>query len=321
MPCIANDVERGAANGVGEPAAESQRKIRIARTPDHRGGNADIAEACAERLRLLRIERGEMSKECLAPLVAVEWTLILVDRMSCARRIVVAALEIGANDGQEPVRRKAPHERHERARDANVACWPAVERHAVHQRQLRDAIGPVERERLRDAAAKIVTDDARARDAERVEQSDDALGVRAKRQRARARRITATVAEQVDDDDAMAGGHLRDDVAPEVAGGGKAVKKDDRLARAACAGRVVVEPRTANIDELTAHERADDRRAGARRMRARCGCAPRQAGRKGVTTLSAVTPSANQQLPSRGQIAGGFAIASMRAFMSAVFLS
>jgi len=106
---------------------------------------------------------------------------------------------------------------------------------------------------LRDAASDVVAHDARAIDVERVEQSDDAIAVRAQRQRTAVGRIAAPVAEQVDDDQAVSRGHERNDIAPQMSRRGKSMKEDDRLADAAGSSGVVVEPHPVQIDELTAH--------------------------------------------------------------------
>jgi len=117
----------------------------------------------------------------------------------------------------------------------------------------------VHRELLCHTTAEIVPHDASARDSESVEQSNNSLCVRVQREGQIVRRITSPVPEQVDDDEPMSSGHLRDDVAPQMSRGGESVKKDYRFARAAGAGGVVVQPRAMHINELTAHERADMR--------------------------------------------------------------
>jgi hypothetical protein len=108
-------------------------------------------------------------------------------------------------------------------------------------------------EGLRDSTADAVSDEARAIDAKLVEQRDRSLGVRADVDRVRAGPITASVAEEVEDDEAVAGWHQRDDVAPQVARCREAVKENHGYARAARSCGVVVEPRAAKIEELTAH--------------------------------------------------------------------
>ena len=140
-------------------------------------------------------------------------------------------------------------------------------------------------ERLRDAAADAVTDDARALDAQLVEQLDDALGVRAHVDGARERTIAAPVAEQVEHDEAMPGGHERNDVVPQMARGRKSVDEHDRIAGAARSGGVVVEARAGEIEELTAHARQPDRigaedACGASMLETRSKC---NAGRHDVT--------------------------------------
>ena len=75
-----------------------------------------------------------------------------------------------------------------------------------------------------------------------------------KRQRPFGRGIAPPVAKEIEDDQAMPGGHQRDDVGPEMTRGGKAVQEDDRLADPPSARRVVIQPSTVEIDELTAHD-------------------------------------------------------------------
>ena len=72
---------------------------------------------------------------------------------------------------------------------------------------------------------------------------DDALGVGANVDGACERTVAATVAEQVDDDDAMPRRHERNDVAPEMARCRKAVQEHDGLTGAAGSGGVVVDAR------------------------------------------------------------------------------
>ena len=62
-------------------------------------------------------------------------------------------------------------------------------------------------------------------DAQRIEQSDYAPSVCAKRERASSRRIAAPVPEEIDDHETVPGGHLRDDVTPEMTRRGKPVVK------------------------------------------------------------------------------------------------
>ena len=96
-------------------------------------------------------------------------------------------------------------------------------------------------------------DDAGPLDSQRVEQSDDPLCVRVKREGSAGRRIAATEPQEVGDHEAVARWHLRDDIAPEVARRRKPVEEDDRLAGTTSSGSVVVESCAADIDELTAH--------------------------------------------------------------------
>jgi hypothetical protein len=108
-------------------------------------------------------------------------------------------------------------------------------------------------EGLSDSAADAVSDEARAIDAKLVEQCDRSLGVRIDVDRVRAGPITASVAEEVEDDQSVAAWHQRDDITPQMARGGKAVKKNHGHARAPRACGVVVEPCAAKVEELTAH--------------------------------------------------------------------
>jgi hypothetical protein len=117
------------------------------------------------------------------------------------------------------------------------------------------------RELLCYAAAEIMTNDACAGDAKGVEQSNDPLCVRMQGEWAASMRIAPSVTEEIDDDEPMTCGHLRNDVTPEMPGGWESVKKDDGFARAACARGVVIQTRAVHVNELTAHERADTRRS------------------------------------------------------------
>jgi hypothetical protein len=72
------------------------------------------------------------------------------------------------------------------------------------------------REVLRDAAAEVVANDGRVRDAEHIQQREHALGVPLYAEIAPFRPIAASVAEQIDDDDAVSRGNKRHDIAPDV---------------------------------------------------------------------------------------------------------
>jgi hypothetical protein len=69
----------------------------------------------------------------------------------------------------------------------------------------------------------------------------------------RERPIAASESEEIEDDEPMPWRHQRDDVAPEVARRRKAVEEDDGHAATARSCGVVVEPRAAKIEKLTAH--------------------------------------------------------------------
>jgi hypothetical protein len=110
-----------------------------------------------------------------------------------------------------------------------------------------------QRERLSDSAADAVSDEARALDAKFIEQCDRSFGVRADVDRMRAGPIAASVAEEVEDDQSVSGWHQRDDVTPQMARSGKAVKENHGHAGATRSCGVVIEARAAKIEELTAH--------------------------------------------------------------------
>src|SRR5207237_1344471 len=119
--------------------------------------------------------------------------------------------------------------------------------------EMRHAGGVTHGNRLRDAAADTVPHETRAFDAQLIHQCNHTLGVRAHIDGAVQRTIAATVSKQVDDDDAMARRHERNDVAPQVSRRRKSVQKYDGIAPAAGAGGVVVESRAGEIEKLTAH--------------------------------------------------------------------
>src|SRR5512132_31165 len=98
-----------------------------------------------------------------------------------------------------------------------------------------------------------MSDNAGTRNSELVEQLDDPSAVGADVDWMRQRTIAASIAEEIDDDQAVSGRHERHNVAPEMARRGEAVQEHDGFAGAACAGRVVIESRPAEIEELTSH--------------------------------------------------------------------
>src|SRR4051812_25771108 len=105
---------------------------------------------------------------------------------------------------------------------------------------MRHAMRMTNRNRLRDAAANAVTDDARLRDAQLIEQLDDALGMCAHVDAALTRAIAAAVAEEIEHDETVAAGHERHDIAPQMTGGGETVDEHHGNTGAARSRRVVV---------------------------------------------------------------------------------
>ena len=279
MSGVRNNVERRARYRRSQPAANRQREKRIVFSPDHRGGATDLSEPCTERLRLARVQRGEMSEKCRLSLFAVEGSLILVDRVYGAVRCVIPTLEISAHNWHEPVCGYAPNQRHERAGDADVPGWPAAERHRVDECEAGHAGRRVHREGLSHPSTELVANDACGLNSERVQKADYTRCVRAERQRRAARRVAATVAEQVDDDESMPRGHLRDDLTPQMPRRREAMQKYHWLSDATCSGSIVVKATAENIDELTAHECASERESGRTAL-----------AQDGAATLSVATP-------------------------------
>ena len=139
-------------------------------------------------------------------------------------------------------------------RARTVGHWPNA---TLFTRQTCDTrAGMPHGDGLRDAAAHAVTDDARFFDIELVEHGDDAVGLRLHVHRALHRAIASPEAEQIEHDEAMARRHERDDIRPEMARGREPVYEHDRVAGAARAGGVVVDPCAVEIEELTAHASA-----------------------------------------------------------------
>ncbi len=179
-----------------------------------------------------------------------------VDRARGADAVAETAFHFVSEPREEKRGRHERRQRQQRPRDAQAGDGPAVEGDAVDQAEVRHARGVTHGDALRDASAESMTDDARALDAQFVEQGDDAIGVRARVDGARQRTVAAPVAEEVEHDETMSRRHERNDFAPEMAGGRESVDEHDRIARAARAGGVVVETRARQIDELTAHASA-----------------------------------------------------------------
>jgi hypothetical protein len=108
-------------------------------------------------------------------------------------------------------------------------------------------------DRLSDSATDAVSDDARALDAQLVEELDDPLGVRTNVDAASQRPIASPVSEKIDDDESMARRHERNDVAPQVSRRREAVQKDDGVSGASRSRGVVVNARAGEVEEFTAH--------------------------------------------------------------------
>jgi len=216
----------------------------------------DVLEALLECHRLFGVQRLEVRHQHVAAVRQAERTHVNVDRARAAVLVRVAALELGAQDRQDPRRREKPRQRQRRARELERTGRPVVERHRVDEREPRHAGGMAHRQVLRDPAAQIVAHDRRVRDAQRVQEPDDALGVPSDAEVAPVRRIAAAVAEEVDHHHAVAVGDERRHVAPQVRRGGEPVDQDDGLTGTSRSRGVIVQARATYIDELTPHVRS-----------------------------------------------------------------
>jgi hypothetical protein len=98
-----------------------------------------------------------------------------------------------------------------------------------------------------------VTDDACGLDAEVVHQQPDPIGVRRCRERRESGPVASAESEEVYDHEPVAFRHFPHDAVPEMRRGRESVQEDDRLARAARAGGVVVESRDTQVHKLAAH--------------------------------------------------------------------
>jgi hypothetical protein len=132
-----------------------------------------------------------------------------------------------------------------------------IEGDAADEAQMRDAVAVSNGQRLCDAATDAMTYDAGPTYSELVEERYDSRGVSPDVDGTGQRAVASSIAEEIDDDQPVSGWHQRYHVVPQVARSGEAVQEHDRLAGAACSGRVIVESRPTEIEELTAH--ADSR--------------------------------------------------------------
>ena len=90
-------------------------------------------------------------------------------------------------------------------------------------------------------------------DAKRVEQSKDSFAMASDAVISLERRVASSKSQQIDDDDSVACGQLRDDIEPEMAGCREAVYEYDGLAASPASSGVVIDPFARDIDEFTAH--------------------------------------------------------------------
>jgi hypothetical protein len=114
-----------------------------------------------------------------------------------------------------------------------------------------------------------MSDDARPRDPEIVEEARDELRMSTDADIGTNGPVASTEAEKIDDDHPMPGRQARNEVAPEVARSGESVYEHDRVTGAARAGSVVVQPRAREIDELASHGGEKMRMSERRRQRSR----------------------------------------------------
>jgi len=194
-----------------------------------------------------------MGDDRVAAFDVVECAQVEIDRVCGPRRIGISASERRSERGKERAWRKEARERQRRASNARDDRRPTVEGDAVDETEMRNPICMSNGQRLRDAAANTVTNDARTLDVQFVEHLHHALGMRMNADVASEWSVASAVAKQIEHDESVAGGHERHDVAPQMARGGEAVDEHDGPTGATRSGRVVVQARARQIEKLTAH--------------------------------------------------------------------
>lgn len=254
VPNARDRVEGRAGNRLLEAFANPDRNDTIVLSPDDRRWNANAVELIAELARFVGREGAHVSDQRVASISVREWTQVVVEGVRDPCRIAVAPPKFASQSSDERRGRKKSRKRKTRARDASLDRWPSVECDAVDEAEMGNARRVANGDRLCDAAANAVSHDARALDAELIEHRDDAFRMGADVDGAIEWAVAASVAEQVSDDEPMARRHERYDVAPQMAGGRKAVQEDDWFAGAPRAGGVVVDARAGEVEEFTAHE-------------------------------------------------------------------
>jgi hypothetical protein len=128
-----------------------------------------------------------------------------------------------------------------------------IETHGVDESEVRHTVRVLDGARLRHSTAEPVADDACLVDTELVEDLDESVGVRARVDGTVERAIASSKAEEVEHHDAVARGHERNDVVPELARRRVAVDEHDRNASNARSVSVVLEPGAGHVEEFTAH--------------------------------------------------------------------
>ena len=140
-----------------------------------------------------------------------------------------------------------------RARHFHFAGWPFFKGDTADQAEMRDAMRCFDGDGLRDASSDIMADQAGAVDTEQIQKNEESIRVRFNIKRQCARRVTSSIAEQVQDDDASSFGEQGDQILPEVRGRWEAVYEHQRLTASARSRGEVVESGAADVEKFAAH--------------------------------------------------------------------
>jgi hypothetical protein len=175
-----------------------------------------------------------------------------VERKATAVRVDEAFPYRALDESGEESGRQHSGEREQGARESRHAAGGRPEGSAVDEREVRDAVGGVSGDDLRDTPAEAMPHETGSRDPKVVHQSEDRRGVVGAVGGAGAG-IRSAEPREVAHDEAMACGEIPDNALPEAGGGGEPMQEDDGYTLPAGAGGEIVHALPTDIHELASH--------------------------------------------------------------------
>ena len=137
--------------------------------PNHRRRARDRSQSLRHVHHFVVDERLQVGNERRAARGVAEGTQVQVDRSLGVGGVTVAAREVALQQAEQDLRRKKSCDREHRTHESSADNWTTIERDTVDETEMRHASCMTHRDRLRDAAANAVPDNARALDAKLIE--------------------------------------------------------------------------------------------------------------------------------------------------------